>query len=592
MACLGSNMVWCCADLGSEGQALSGDAPTAVALKVHQGLNSIGRTSVQLGPLSSALNTLGSKNGLASVQDLEIMFPEAMEDLDYCQWDGDGHFNMSRIKHLQPPSLGQVVCYTRKMIDAASKVKMVLHISSTGHQAVGAVLAGALLILERDFSAAAAWKVVLQACPPPDSNPSKAWDRFPAPFCRKGERTSSSVTVLDCLKGLESAKDLGWLSDYRKFDVAAWRLLRRKFDATWIIPGEILAMGEPSETAKNPNYPGLLPPSGGSSMERTPNSCHKPSVSVQIPSDPPLQEDLEEEASTCTNAASCRFSFSDGGDSELSDFDLTEEFNHVPREPESIPSSPSSFLDTRPRFNTMLDHGLCSHSHPCQHTMQVQGSSPICRSSKAKGNQQNIKISQIIPQVGSLSPSLKARDLTESTIMRCRDFIELMRLLGIELVLKLNYGFECPHEDKYLRAFEQANVEVRSLAFGDGSVPSKALTKDFLKQCRAHSLPGSEARQLNPIALHCKAGLGRTGVMLGCYASDHYEVDGRSFHGWVRMCRPGTVQTTEQERYLRKMVPRGKKNRSLSETLSSMLPVTMPRLSNTPSVFRRRTTEN
>jgi len=431
---------------------------------------------------------------------------------------------------------------------------------------------------------------VLQACPPPDSNPSKAWDRFPAPFCPKGERTSSSVTVLDCLKGLESARDLGWLGDYRKFDVAAWRLLRRKFDATWIIPGEMLAMGEPSETAKNPSYPGLLPPAEGSSREHTPNGCHKLPLSVEILSNMqtsdgrkqarppcflPSNEDLEESASTCTSGASGRSTFSDGGDSDFSDSDVGEEFCRVAKE-ESIPTLPLSFL----------------HSHPCQNTMQFQGSSPTCKSSKAKGNQQSIEVSQIIPQVARLSPGLKARDLTKSMIMRCRDFIELMRLLGIELVFKFNYGFECSDEDKYTSAFEQANVEVRSSSFDDGSVPPQTLTRDFLKQCRAHHGQSLEDRQLNPIAVHCKAGLGRTGVMLGLYATDHYEIDGQSFHGWVRMCRPGTVQTTEQERYLRKMVPGGKKNRSLSEAVSSMLPARIRRLSKTPSLLRRTSTSN
>jgi len=566
MASLTGNLHWCCVDLGTTFQTLSG----------------------------SALNVLGNKNGLSSVQDLEILFPEAMEDLNYCQWDGDGHFNMSHIKHLQPPTLGQVILYIRKMVEAASKAKVVLHISSTGHRAVGAVLAGALLVLEREFSAAAAWKAILQACPPPDLNPARAWDRFPPPFCPKGERTSSSVTVLDCLKGLESAKDLGWLGDYRTFDVAAWRLLRKKFDPTWIIPGEMLAMGEPSESAKNPVYPGLLPPSGASSKENTPNYCYPPPETTDSmemlsdiqtpdgrqqarpPSFLPSKEDLEKVPSTCTSAASSRFGFTNGDDSDFSDSDFGEDFYRVPAE--ALPSLPASFVETRPRITKIAER---------------EGSSPSFRSVEAKGKPLSLEISQIIPQVARLGDRHKARDLTESQIMKCRDFIELMKLVSIELVLKFNFGFECSSQSEYMCAFEEANVDVVSLAFDDGSVPSKALANGFLKRCRAHKRHNSEDGRLNPIAVHCKAGLGRTGVMLGLYATDHYEIDGQSFHGWVRMCRPGTVQTTEQERFLRKMVPKGKKNRSLSEAVSSILPVsptnTISRLSRAPSIFRRRT---
>ena len=46
--------------------------------------------------------------------------------------------------------------------------------------------------------------------------------------------------------------------------------------------------------------------------------------------------------------------------------------------------------------------------------------------------------------------------------------------------------------------------------------------------------------------MHCKAGLGRTGTLIGLYAMKHYQFPAAAFIGWIRIARPGSILGPQQ----------------------------------------------
>uniref|UniRef100_A0A3B4AR63 protein-tyrosine-phosphatase n=1 Tax=Periophthalmus magnuspinnatus TaxID=409849 RepID=A0A3B4AR63_9GOBI len=93
------------------------------------------------------------------------------------------------------------------------------------------------------------------------------------------------------------------------------------------------------------------------------------------------------------------------------------------------------------------------------------------------------------------------------------------------------------------RRFESAGFTHHDLFFLDGSTPSDLIVRRFLHVCE--SAPGA-------VAVHCKAGLGRTGTLIGCYLMKHFLFTAAEAMAWMRICRPGSVIGPQQNFLLSK----------------------------------------
>jgi len=110
-------------------------------------------------------------------------------------------------------------------------------------------------------------------------------------------------------------------------------------------------------------------------------------------------------------------------------------------------------------------------------------------------------------------------------------YVEIFKKFHVSRVVRLN---EEKYDKKY---FLENGIEHNDLFFIDGSTPPDNIVHRWMELCDLHfSRPDCGA-----IAVHCKAGLGRTGTLIGLWAMKHYQIPAEAFIGWIRIARPGSI---------------------------------------------------
>ena len=110
-------------------------------------------------------------------------------------------------------------------------------------------------------------------------------------------------------------------------------------------------------------------------------------------------------------------------------------------------------------------------------------------------------------------------------------YVNIFNHLNVTKVVRLN-------DHKYdAKAFTNKGIAHEDMIFTDGSTPPDDIVHQFISSCEAHfAKPNAGA-----IAVHCKAGLGRTGTLIGLYAMKHFQINAEAFIGWIRIARPGSI---------------------------------------------------
>jgi protein-tyrosine phosphatase len=120
------------------------------------------------------------------------------------------------------------------------------------------------------------------------------------------------------------------------------------------------------------------------------------------------------------------------------------------------------------------------------------------------------------------------------------DLIPYFKKRGVTAVIRLNKRYYNE------RRFTAVGIQHTDMYYLDGSNPPEHILQRFLATAEATA---------GAIAVHCKAGLGRTGTCIGAYIMKHYRFTAREIIGWMRVCRPGSVIGPQQQ-FLEEIQPR------------------------------------
>jgi len=134
--------------------------------------------------------------------------------------------------------------------------------------------------------------------------------------------------------------------------------------------------------------------------------------------------------------------------------------------------------------------------------------------------------------IGFSGPSSVSRDPDGYKRFTPEDYVPIFKKNGVTMVIRLN-------QKQYEKdRFTKNGIKHKEIYFLDGSCPSDDLIEEFIATCE---------QEKGSIAVHCKAGLGRTGSMIACYIMKHYKFPAAAFIGWIRLARPGSILGPQQQ---------------------------------------------
>ncbi len=154
-------------------------------------------------------------------------------------------------------------------------------------------------------------------------------------------------------------------------------------------------------------------------------------------------------------------------------------------------------------------------------------------------------IHQLCPKfIGFKGPLSAGSPYQESheVVLPPEHYVPIFLELGVSCVIRLN------EPDTYDGSvFMLSGINHHELYFNDCTVPTDAIVERFLDICDAAS---------GAVAVHCRAGLGRTGTLVALWLMKHAGFNADEAMGWLRIVRPGSVIGPQQE-YLKACEARG-----------------------------------
>ena len=155
---------------------------------------------------------------------------------------------------------------------------------------------------------------------------------------------------------------------------------------------------------------------------------------------------------------------------------------------------------------------------------------------------ENGDLNWIVPGkfVAFSGPSARHTEFCGYRTLVPEDYIDYYHKRNVRHVVRLNKKMY----DR--RRFTNAGIAHHDMYFPDGTCPSEAILRRFLE------LADTEE---GAFAVHCKAGLGRTGVLICSWMMKEWRFTANEAIAYIRICRPGSV-IGPQQHFLRQMEER------------------------------------
>jgi len=431
-----------------------------------------------------------------------VLWPEEMDSANHLELSIPffSEEQLGAAHQLGPVGLNVILSFNEELRGTMAKLneEAVLCVACTGRPGALAnslLLVGAFLLLERSMSAEDALTELFPAGPgvrPPSDI------RFPRPWSHTPEFSEDSLTLEDCILGLEVAVDRGWLSTDSLPGPDSLSVL--SYDAAHICTIAVAEEGTQGVGAMS-----LWVAADPVTTVKDPHSRPDPSEVVLTPK-------------SCSTPSSRRWS-----------------------------------------LNLL-------HSPTSKHSEDVQECDPeaVWRKRAPKRTSSLGRLGDSFLKKTAI-PSKSAALIATSSKERPADLPTFARwltnTLECRLIVRANHSNEKGLPGgSYGDFFDRWGVKQLDVPFADGTAPPNELVQKVVKHVKDVLLilqmgaRGQTADSPCSVVLHCKSGLGRSMLLIGAVAVAFTPgLRASTYFGWARLVRPGSIQTAEQERFLRAM---------------------------------------
>lgn len=407
-----------------------------------------------------------------------------------------------------------------RCIQAVPPLSSVLCLGCTqrpGAVANSLLLLGSFLILERAIPAQDVVAMLLGKDVDGGAIALKE-QQFPTPFCDQASFTCDSLTVPDCLCGLQSALEHGWL-DYKTLDMQARRRTLLAFDC---LPVFKISLQDQPDCDSVTFWVSADPVTTVIDSDARPDPPDRPDVGKAGAA----SNDLHTRASAKDTRAASHSRSSSKRSNPVSELSQASYQSHAST-----------------GWNASLEW--------------LGRSTALTQSEASIGSSLRRQLQQIITK----APRIPTKKHSSQEVSRPKDLPSfanwLTQQIACKLLVRANYSDErgLPAQGSYADFFQRWGIKQLELPFLDGTAPSFEMAMALVSavQDLVQDLILADSDNNNHSAVvHCKSGLGRSMTLLGVLAVAFTPgLSGAAYFGWSRLVRPGSIQVAQQERFLR-----------------------------------------